>query len=239
MALTTAQDPLSNPLASGAFTSPGKIPLIGSDAKLTPDTWTLPESGEALPLVPADIEQAARELGVDVAAVHAVATVESGGRTGFDEKKRPKIRYENHYFRRLTHKQYDKTHPDLSNAFRSKGYRATHGKGSDQWALLKAAFELDPKAAVMSCSWGMFQVMGELYKDIGWTDLKAFVTDMFYSEAQHLRAFIGVVRMKKIVPALKAHNWALFAMRYNGGAYKTNAYDVKLRQAYESYVRHH
>jgi hypothetical protein len=200
--------------------------------------WQLPDRGDAIKLVSSDFEQAARELGVEAAAIHAVASVESGGRTGFDSRNRPKIRYENHFFRRLTKHKYDHSHPRLSCAYGSKQYHATHGK-TDQYLLLHEAFALAPDAAVESCSWGMFQVMGENWKSIGWKDLEQFVKDMFYSEGQHLRAFLGFCRHNGLVPHLKNHNWAAFAAGYNGPSYRENAYDVKMRTYYQQYSRHH
>ncbi|MFT3767327.1 MAG: N-acetylmuramidase family protein [Minicystis sp.] len=199
----------------------------------------LPERGEALKLVASDYENAARELGVETAAVHAVATVESGGRTGFDSRKRPKIRYENHYFQRLTHRRYDRSHPQLSCAYNSRNYRLTHGRHSDQYQLLHQAFALAPEAAVQSVSWGMFQVMGENYRNVGWRDLEQFVKDMFYSEGQHMRAFLGFCRHNGLVPYLRNHNWAAFARAYNGPSYAENAYDVKMRNYYQQYSRRH
>jgi hypothetical protein len=205
----------------------------------TASHWQIPDKGDALKLVPSDYEQAARELGVEAAAIHAVASVESGGRTGFDSHSRPKIRYENHFFRRLTHGKYDHSHPDLSCAYGSRQYKLTHGTHADQYKLLHAAFALAPDAAVMSCSWGMFQVMGENYKSIGWKDLEQFVKDMFHSEGQHLRAFLGFCKHNGLVPYLKNHNWASFARGYNGPSYAENAYDVKMRTYYQQYARQH
>jgi hypothetical protein len=204
---------------------------------LEPVSWPLPDRGEALKLVATDYETAGRALGVEAAAVHAVGSIESGGRTGFERSKRPKIRYENHYFQRLTGHKFDESHPDLSAAYNSKSYRATHSKGSDQWKLLRDAFAVAPKAAVQSVSWGMFQVMGSSYHRVGWTDLEQFVKDMFHSEAQHLRAFLGFCRANGLVKYLKTHDWASFAHGYNGAKYKDNAYDVKIGNAYKRFSR--
>ncbi len=206
--------------------------------------WALPtpQSGGALPLVLADFQAAAQQLGVETAAVRAVAAVESGGRSGFDAKKRPVIRYENHIFRALTKARYDKSHPNLSAAYNSAQYKSTHRFGGiqyadEQWGLLDAAFSLAPNEAVMACSWGMFQVMGENYKSVGWTDLHQFVTDMFYSASQHLRAFLGYCRHAGLVPDLKTHAWARFAQGYNGPSYRQNHYDTQLAHYFAQYSR--
>lgn len=206
-----------------------------------PHRWTLPTPpGAALPLVMADFESAARDLGVETAAVRAVAQVESGGRTGFDGKGRPLIRYENHWFQDLTNGQFDADYPDLSAAYGSAQYEATHQyggeKGNDeQWDLLTRAFELAPEAAVMCCSWGMFQVMGKHATDVGWANLETFVNDMFYSASQHLRAFLGFCRSNGLIDYLRDHDWASFAQHYNGGDYRSHNYDGQLADAYAQF----
>lgn len=196
----------------------------------------LPAKGACLKLVPSDFVSAGKEMGVEAAAVHAVASVESGGRTGF-ESQLPKIRYENHWFQRFTKHAYDKKYPHLSCAYKSKQYKLTHASGGNlgQWKLLREAFALNSSAAVRACSWGMFQVMGDNYKNIGWKDLQAFIDAMYQSEGQHLRAFMGFCRANNLIRYLKNHQWTSFAKSYNGPSYADNAYDVKMKQAYLRY----
>jgi hypothetical protein len=174
-------------------------------------------------------------LGCETAAVRAVAEVESGGRTGFDTQKRPKILFEIHLFRDNTKHRYDKTHPHLSAPYSSPLRRASYKK--DQWAVMREAFALDPDAAVKSASWGMFQVLGSNYKMCGWQNVRQFVYDMFESEAQHLRAFLGFCRGANITSYLKTRNWAAFARGYNGPDYASNAYHTKMASAYARYKR--
>ena len=232
----------SAPTMTTQLQAPGTTP---ADAAAKPGTvahWPLPTSGAALSLVLSDFDDAARQIGVETAAVRAVAAVESGGRTGFDTKKRPVIRYENHIFRQLTKAKYDKSHPDLSAAYGSAEYKSTHRFGGakyadEQWALLDKAFALAPDPAVMACSWGMFQVMGENYKAGGWSNLQQFVDDMFHSASQHLRAFLGFCRHAGLVPDLKTLQWAKFAQGYNGPSYRQNHYDTQLAHYYAQYSR--
>jgi hypothetical protein len=205
----------------------------GAPVPAAPTAWTLPESGEALPLVASDFESAGRELGVEAAAVHAVAEVESGGRTGFDAKKRPKILFETHHFRAETKGAYNQSNPDLTAPFRSELQRASYKK--DQWDVIRAAFALDPDAAVKSASWGMFQVLGSNALDAGWTTLEQFVKDMFTSEAQHMRAFLGFCKHNKLTRYLATHDWAAFARGYNGPHYTDFSYDTKMATAYARY----
>jgi hypothetical protein len=152
------------------------------------------------------------------------------------------LRYENHIFRSLTKGAYDKSHPNLSAAYGSAEYESTHRFGGtqyadEQWGLLQSAFALAPDSAVMACSWGMFQVMGENYRAVGWTALDQFVKDMFYSASQHLRAFLGYCRYAGLVSDLKNHQWAAFAQGYNGPSYRQNHYDTTLAAYYAQYSR--
>lgn len=195
--------------------------------------WTLPASGEARKLVASDFTNAASQLDCETAAVRAVAEVESGGRTGFDANKRPKILFEIHLFRGNTNARYDRSHPHLSAPYSSPRRRQSYRK--DQWTVIREAFALDPTAAVKSASWGMFQVLGSNYKICGWTSVRQFAADMFVSEAQHMRAFLGFCRANNLVRHLKSKNWAAFARGYNGPDYASNAYDTKMAAAYRRY----
>jgi hypothetical protein len=236
-----------------AIASSGGVAVGGAQAPATSATppeptagagpWVLPKPpGAALALTMADFTAAAKQLGVEVAAIRAVAGVESGGSTGFDAKKRPTLRYENHIFRQLTGHKYDAKYPDLSTTYGSAEYRATHQFGGtkyedEQWALLERAFALSPNAAVEACSWGMFQIMGMNAKAAGWTSLEQFVLDMFWSASQHLRAFLGFCKANGLVTDLKKHAWASFAASYNGPSYKDNDYDGKLASYYATYSK--
>ena len=197
--------------------------------------WTLPKKGEGRKLVLADFQNAARELKCEVAAVRAVAEVESGGRTGFDTQKRPKILFEIHLFQKHTNGRFNKSHPHLSSSYGSPNRRASYAK--DQWKVINEAFALDASAAVKSASWGMFQVLGQNYKMVGWKSLRQFVTDMFASEAQHMRAFLGYCRAANLVRHLRTKSWASFAAGYNGPDYASNAYHIKMADAYRRYSK--
>jgi hypothetical protein len=161
--------------------------------------------------------------------------VESGGRTGFDARKRPKILFEIPIFRQLTHHRFDQSHPDLSAPYKSPRRRASYRK--DQWQVIHRAFALDPAAAVQSASWGMFQVLGQNFRMCGWKSLRQFVTDMFHAETQHLRAFLGYCGGAGLTRHLRSHSWASFARGYNGPDYASNAYDVKMAAAYLHYSK--
>ncbi|AKT38531.1 N-acetylmuramidase domain-containing protein [Chondromyces crocatus] len=208
-----------------------------ADAPITSPsgTWVLPTQGQGLKLVLADFSNAARELACETAAVRAVAEVESGGRSGFDDQKRPKILFEVHKFRKHTGQRYDQSHPHLSAPYKSPRRRESYRK--NQWQVIREAFALAPEAAVKSASWGMFQVLGENHAMCGWRSVRSFVEDMYISEAQHMRAFIGFCRSRGLLRHLKTKNWAAFAEGYNGPDYASNNYHTKMADAYRRYSR--
>jgi len=184
----------------------------------------------AMGLQDADYAAAATALGVDVAAIKAVAEVEAPG-SAFDAMGRPRILFERHYFHRLTAGRYDKKHGRIS-ARRSGGY----GKFSVQCAKLEEAYGLAPDAALRSASWGRFQIMGNNHRAAGFSTVDAFVEAMMRSEAAQLKAFVSFVASdKKMLSALRQKDWAAFAKAYNGAGYRKNLYDEKLQAAYQRF----
>jgi hypothetical protein len=178
-------------------------------------------------LCEADYSAAATSLDVEIAAIRAVAEVESSG-SAFDDCGRPRILFERHYFHRLTAGKYDTHHPDISNST-SGGY----SKFSAQYGKLERAYALDPDAALRSASWGRFQIMGDNYKAAGFASVGEFVRAMTKSESEHLKAFVNFVGSHKtMLSALRNKDWPGFAAAYNGPRYKENNYDAKLGDAY-------
>jgi hypothetical protein len=234
---TTFEGPSASAASTGGVEAPsgGTAPAGTTTPAAAAPTgpWKLPAHGAALRLVAADFKSAARSLGCETAAVHAVAEVESGGRTGFDTHKRPKILFETHLFRTNSGGKFNSSHPELTAPYGTSLHLASYNK--DQWKVMHSAFALDHKAAVKSASWGMFQVIGSNAKSCGWKSLRQFVTDMFYSEGQHMRCFLGFCRANHLTPYLARHDWASFARGYNGSSYRDFAYDTKIAAAYARY----
>ena len=177
-----------------------------------------------------DYTAAAQLLNCEIAAIKAVAEVESRG-AGFQPDGRPKILFERHKFRKYTGGKYDATHPGISNAS-AGGYGAA---GNHQWDRFNEAAALDPIAAVKSCSWGKFQVMGFNFGVCGFANLDDFRTAMEKSEGEHLKAFCNFISGNNLAGALRNRQWATLAQGYNGADYKINQYDTKLAAAYKKY----
>ncbi|AZA64466.1 N-acetylmuramidase family protein [Chryseobacterium carnipullorum] len=112
-----------------------------------------------------------------------------------------------------------------------------YGKESDQHLKLKTASALNRDAALMSCSWGRFQVMGDNWQKLGYKTLQEFINKMYDSEGGHLDAFVRYIKAFGLQGHLRNKSWAAFAKGYNGPGYKANNYDVKMQAAYNKYSK--
>ena len=202
------------------------------------DVLTKPDS-EKTPskkLTKQDIIDAAKEVGVEPAAMKAVIDVEAAGE-GFDKQGRPTILFEPHvfwdqlgkikYFTKRSELQ--KSHPGILSPTWDKSLYKIGGSSHDKLAI---ASQLNWDAAHKSASFGIGQIMGFNAESIGYATLKEFVDDMYESEAKQLKAMGLFLKANNLIGKLQRHDWAGFARGYNGSAYAKNQYDVKLAAAY-------
>jgi len=200
---------------------------------------TQPTCDGGVALTDADFQRAAAALGngISVNVIKAFATVESGGRSGFGPAYMPVIAFEGHIFRKYTQQKYDKTHPFLSYPYLIKAgpqWRANNKDQTKAWQTLAAAFDLDPTAALMAASWGMFQVMGFNFVACGYGTVFEFVAAMKINAGQQLMAFVAFCRRNPaLVKAMKNKDYVGMARNYNGKDYGN--YDVLMQKAYEKF----
>lgn len=188
----------------------------------------------------ADLLAAADRLELPLAIVKAVNRVESNG-SGFLPDGRPVILFERHvFYQRLKAAGADvdalaARFPNLCNPKRG-GYTG----GACEWARLSNARLVVGEAfadiAYESCSWGLFQIMGHHWDNLGYPSAAHYAAKMAESEGAQLDAFVSLIAADPAMhKALKGRKWAEFAKLYNGPAYKENLYDAKLAQAYERF----
>lgn len=173
-----------------------------------------------------NIKQIALELGCEPEVIKAVAQVESAGEA-FDEEGKPVILFEAHLFSKLTKGKYDLSHPKLSSPSWNKSLYT-----KDEYTRLNQAMVLDDNAALKSCSWGKFQILGLNHAVCGFKTVKQFVQAMNKSELEHLKAFASFIKGNNLAKYLMMKDFANFASRYNGPGYRANKYDIKMRSAY-------
>lgn len=185
-----------------------------------------------MPLVREDFIDDAKLLNCEVEAIMAVAKVESAG-GGFDPEGFPKTLFEGHWFSRLTKGKFDQSHPTLSFP---KWTREHYGRTwQAEKARLQQAIALDRNAALMSASWGLFQIMGLNHAKCGFKTVQQFVNAMCKSENAQLEAFTQFIINSSLDDELRDKRWADFARLYNGPSYAVNKYDIKMKEAYEKF----
>lgn len=187
-----------------------------------------------------DIVTAAERLSVPIAAIYAINEIESRG-TGFNADGSIVVLFERH----IMHKRMlcigieesdvelaSSNWPNLVNK-KSGDYMG----GTSENYRLKLAKQIHPQAAQESCSYGLFQIMGYHWQNLAYDSIEQFVECMEESEGQQLQAFIRFIQTDAhLHRTLKKCDWAEFAKRYNGKAYKKNKYDTKLATAYNYYL---
>lgn len=187
--------------------------------------------GTGMPLAGIDFARAALALGCEVAVIQAVTVVEARGE-GFDAKRRPIILFEPHVFYRNLPKAKRPAAVKQGLAYakwRKGNYPATQDGRYDQ---LERAMLIDRDAALMACSWGIGQVLGENWKLCGFTSVESLVRKCLEGEGGQLDVMVAFIKGKGLARHLVAKNWAGFAFGYNGQLYAENAYDKKLATAY-------
>jgi len=203
------------------------------------------------PLTDSDWRWAADSLGVSVAKIKTIAHVESGREGAFYDDgphaDEPVILFEPHHFHKHTKGRFAQSmSPVLAGKRWPLSYRSwirpnkragvdPYGPSSIQHEKLAAAAALDREAALKSCSWGRFQIMGSNYQACGFASLQGFINAMYTSERTQLEAFVGFIRSNgALLAALRAGDWDTVARHYNGPA-NVPVYGRLLRMAYRKF----
>lgn len=181
--------------------------------------------------------KAASTLGVNVAAIKAIAEVESQG-NGFYDNGEVKILFERHIF-------YQRLKISRGKDFADSVYRNSpdicnpvgggYGKFSEQHPKLRRAEVIDKQCAREACSWGAFQVLGSNWESLGYSSVQGLVNDAFSDDGQLSMLVRFLKANPPIIQAMLAKDWAGVARRYNGPNYKQNNYEIKLADAYKKY----
>lgn len=196
-----------------------------------------------------DFRDAAARIGCSVAALKAVVDVECRG-NGFVRHRGtlvPVILFEAHWFYKLSGPHpASRVAPHLSSPRWNRRLYNRAGRpvrsGEDrQHVRLEEAVALDDHfgasgavrdAALMSCSWGIGQVMGFHWRALGYDSLQAFVNAMYVDEGSQLDAMARFIIRNRLADELRRLDWHGFARGYNGSGYRLNRYHTKLARAH-------
>lgn len=113
------------------------------------------------------------------------------------------------------------------------GDKYLNGIGS--YKRLGKAYQLNQVAALKSCSWGSYQIMGEFFSAMKFKTVFDFTKFISQSPKNQVKAFVLYIKYVNpgIVDCLRKLDWVSAAKLYNGPGYKDNNYDIKLENEYK------
>ena len=207
------------------------------DGIVGPGTWKkLEEIHPRTKVEEKDYIEAAKILGCEVAAVKAIKEVESG-KSPFLNSGFPTLLFEAHvFYKQLGSATAAKLQPSHPGIICKSWNKSLYKGGEKEVDRLREAWDISPKAASASASYGAFQIVGFNYGMCGYSGSLEFLGKQWLGEREQLMAFVKFIKASGIAPYLKTKNWAEVAKRYNGAGYKLNKYDLRLEQAYKKYA---
>lgn len=164
--------------------------------------------------------------GIEPAALHAFADVESAG-AGFGPDGRALILYEPHVFSRLTDGEWDGYDPGCGVCSYPKWVppgKMPPGGGMhpyrlgqlERWGMLAFAAEKNFDAALKACSWGAFQILGQNHAIIGYPNVWQMVVAFHAGERVHLDAAIAFLMANDVMDAMRLQQWDRVITVWNG-----------------------
>jgi hypothetical protein len=185
----------------------------------------------------AAIIEEAKKLNIPESMLLAVKDVEAKS-AGYLDDGRPLILFERHKMYSQVSKKRGiefannmmKVYPDVINP--AKGGYLGYER---EWDRINKAKSIDEECALMSASWGLFQIMGFNHNVCKIPTVREFVRLNEESEIQQFKLFINFLTTQpELLAAARQRNHLRFAQLYNGSAQK--GYDVKLRDAEATYL---
>lgn len=110
------------------------------------------------------------------------------------------IRYEPHVFRKKS----------------GKNVPAQRSNQRAEWQNFERAYAVDPNAALLSCSYGLPQLMGFNWKVTRHPDVRSMVLAFQNSCEEQIAGFFGFVEANHLLSSIKNQDWRSFTSRYNG-----------------------
>lgn len=180
------------------------------------------------------LQAIADRIGVELAALLAVIEVESAGvfYARVDGEDKPLIRWEGHYFDRLLSGHLRQQARDAGLASPRAQAIANPRSQQRRYDKLARAMLIDREAAIMSCSWGVGQVMGAHWRWLGYNSASDFKKQVSRNVLGQIEAMVRFIVKADLVEALQERDWRAFARGYNGPAFARNQYDERIAAAY-------
>ena len=185
-----------------------------------------------------DILDASIRYRIPYSVLAAISEKESRG-SGFTDDDKPKVLFERHWMRKsliaagldvcatITQLQRE----DLCSSSMG-GYLG----GKREYTRLQTAMRINREAAMMSASYGRFQIMGFHYKRLGFDTVEEYYNEVHTSEEKHLEHFCKFVSSDKALhKAMQDMDLETIATIYNGPNHAKNNYVADLTKLIDKY----
>lgn len=196
-------------------------------------------AGDTRRLSQQDFRSAGARHGVEAAALHAFADIESGT-SGFTPDGRLVPLFEPHLFSRETRGQYDGqtidgvciSYPKWVPAGGKLAWGQRHAytlSFVDRWSLIAFAADLDFEGALRATSWGAFQILGKWAQTLGHASAWHFVVSLYEGERAHLDAALAYLAANDALDAMRSGDWRKVVTVWNGPG-QVDAYLAKFER---------
>lgn len=189
--------------------------------------------GKAVRIQDIDLPRIGYHIGVGEDELHAFMDVEAAG-SGFDDSGRPKMLFEPHKFYAALRGDERAAAVKQGLAYPKWGEKPYP---SDSYPRMAKAMAINETAALSSASWGLTQILGTYFKELGFATPQDMVQAFMDSEAEHLEATVTLLKLWQVDDDLRAHRWATVARTWNGAGYAKNRYDTKLAAAFAKWQK--
>lgn len=187
--------------------------------------------GEAKPLGPTAVAELAARLGLQTAHILAFIKVESRFKA-YDGQGRPTMLFEPaKFYKNLPASLREEA---VRQGLAIRRWHKDVKYPRDSYPRMLKAMGLDQEAALMSASYGSFQILGENYEACGFESVFEMVATFAESEDNQLQAFGNFIEAAGIVSHLLREAWDVVGRLYNGPKYAEHNYHGKLRDAFNS-----
>src|SRR3990167_4235370 len=89
---------------------------------------------------------------------------------------------------------------------------------------------------LFACSWGLGQVLGANAESLGYSSANNMVNELQAGGiVAQVESMLRFIKKNRLQPYLNLHDWASFALKYNGPGYAQNRYDVRMAAAYKKW----
>jgi hypothetical protein len=178
-----------------------------------------------------DFDRLAADLGIEAAALHAVAAAEVGSLPP-PPIGLPVIRFEVHSILRMSNEDLSSVielrdaptawHADAhwyKNDPDAEWERVHSGSQADEWGALAATSGIDPTSAMKCASYGVGQLMGWHYKTLGYETVQEMVADALLGPSSQFDQWGKFFKNKNdgaLLDSMRNLEWREFARVYNG-----------------------